>query len=76
MDKWRGRGRYGVRYSGSYGGRGRVSGILGCGRGRGYSPKLGYKVITLMNGKRIDYHASIKFSDDIFHQMTNYCIPH
>ena len=71
MGKGRGRGRYGVKDTGRYVGRGRGSGIFGRGRGCGYSPKLGSKVITLMNGKKIDYHASIKLSDDIYHQMTN-----
>ena len=69
--KGRYRGRHGGRDSIRYGGRGRGSGRFGRGRGRGYSPKLGSKVITLMNGKRIYYRASIKFSDDIYHQMTN-----
>ena len=71
MGKWRGRGRYGGRDSGRYGGRGRGSGIFGRGRGCVYIPKLGSKVITIMNGKKIEYHASIRFSDDIYHQMTN-----
>ena len=65
------RGRYGGRDSGICGGRGRGSGKFGRGRGRGYSPKLGSKVISIMNGKKIYYHASIKFSDGIYHQMTN-----
>ena len=65
------RGRYGGRDSGIYGGRGRVSGIFGRSRGRGYSPKLGSKVINIMNEKKTYYHASIKFSDDIYHQMKN-----
>ena len=67
MGKERGRVRYGGRDSGIYGGRGRVSGRFGRDRGCGYSPKAGSKVSTLMNGKKIDYHASIKFSDDIYH---------
>ena len=71
MGKGRRRGRYGGRYSGRYGGRGRGSGRFCRGTGRVYSPKLGSKVITLMNGKKIDYHAYIKFSDDIYHQMKN-----
>ena len=79
MGKGRGRGRYGGRDSGRYGGRdfgryggrGRGSGRFGRGRGRGYIPKLGSKVITLMNEKKRYYHTSIKFSDDIYHQTTN-----
>ena len=71
MGKGRGIRRYGGRDSGRYGVRGRGSGRLGLGRGRGYSPKLGYKVITLMNGRKIDYHSYIKFNDDIYHKMTN-----
>ena len=55
-----------IWHSRRHGGRGRVSGIFGYGRGRGYIPKLVSKVITLMNGKKIDYHAYIDFSDDIY----------
>ena len=54
MGKGIDKGRYGGRDPGRYGGRDRESGIFGRGRGRGYSPKLGYKVITLMNGNKID----------------------
>ena len=72
MDKGRGRGRYGGRGPRRYGGRCRGSGRLGRGRGRGYIPKLGSKVITLINGNKIYYHEYIKFSDNIYHQMTNY----
>ena len=68
---WRGRGRYGVIDFRRYGGRGRGSKIFGRSRGRRYSPKLGYKVITIINGKMVEYHSSIKFSDGIYHQMTN-----
>ena len=71
MGKCRGRGGYGGRDSKRYGGRGIGSGIFGWNRGRGYSPKLGSKVITIMNRKNMDYHASINFSDDIYHIMTN-----
>ena len=71
MVKGRGRGKYGGMYSGRYSGRGRGSGIFGHYRGLGYIPKLGSKFIALVNGKKIDYHASIKFSGDIYHQMTN-----
>ena len=71
MGKGRGRGRYAGRDSVRYGGICRGRGRLGRGRGCVYSPKLGSKVITLMNGKKIDYHSSIKFSDNIYHRMTN-----
>ena len=71
MGKGRGRvryvGRHSVRYGGIFRGRGRFV----RGRGSVYSPKLVSKVITLMNGKRIYYHSSIKFSDNIYHRMTN-----
>ena len=71
MGKGRGRGRYAGRDSVRYGGICRGRRIFGCGRGCVYSPKLGSKVITLMNGKKIDYHSSIKFSDNIYHRTTN-----
>ena len=69
MGKGRGRRRYGGRESGRYGGIGIGLGKFSCNRGLVYSPKLGSKVITLMNGKKIDDHAHINFSDDIYHQM-------
>ena len=69
MGKWRSRGRYGVRDSGRYCGRGKGSGRFGCSRCRVYIPRLVSKVITLMNEKKIDYLASNKFNDDIYHQM-------
>ena len=57
--------------SGSYTGRGG----FGRGRGgRGYSGSSysgpGSKVITLKNGKKIEYHASIKFDNDVYNNMT------
>ena len=72
LGKLRGRVIYVVRDSRRYGGRFRGSGIFGGGRGQGYIPKLVSKVITFMNGKKVYYHAYIKFSDDIYHQMKNY----
>ena len=71
LGKLRGRVIYVVRDSRRYGGRFRGSGIFGGGRGQGYIPKLVSKVITLMNGKKVYYHAYIKFSDDKYHQMKN-----
>ena len=71
MGKWRGRGIYGGRDSRIYGERGRGSGRFSRGRGRGYSHKLVPKVTTLVNGKKIDYHTSIKFSDDIYQKIKN-----
>ena len=72
MEKGIGRGRYGRGDSGIYGGRGRESVRFGHSRGRQYIPKLGSKVITLINWKKIDYHTSVKFSGGIYHQMTTY----
>ena len=63
-------------------GRGRDSGInSGRGRfgrdrgGRGYGggsySRPGSKVITMENGKKIDYHASIKFDNYVYNNMTD-----
>ena len=70
----KGRGGRGRRLdSGRYAGRGRFGRGIG---GRGYGgvsysipgssySRPGYKFITLKNGGEIDYHASIKFDNDV-----------
>ena len=78
LTKGRG-GRRRGRYSGRYAGRGifgRGGGVRGYGGGSYSIPGSSYsrpgsKVITLKNGKKIDYHASIKFDNYVYNNMTD-----
>ena len=70
-----GRGRYYGRYA-VRGIFGRSRGGRGCGGGSYSGPGSSYsrpgsKVVTLKNGKKIDYHASIKFDNDVYNNMTD-----
>ena len=76
----KGRGGHGRgRYSGRYAVRGifgRIRGGRGYGGGSYSEPGSSYsrpgsKVVTLKNGKKIDYHASIKFYNDVYNNMTD-----
>ena len=57
--------------SGRYAGRVRFGrGRGGRGYGGGSYSRTGSKVITLKNGRKIDYHASIKFDNDVYNNIT------
>lgn len=62
-----GRGGGGGRHRNNHGGRGRG----GRGGHRVHKTRTDSEIITLQDGRRIEYHPSFRFSDDVMRQMTN-----